>query len=302
MALEQVASERVPPGVPSRSGAALKLLDVFATPALLGAIAAKALDGTEDRENAARKLVARAGAGGAYALYTARLRHGVFEARERFVAILGELGTAAMPVIVAGLERLEEKLEVAGALGVAEDLLKAMPNVGDARAAGLLMRYADRPQASLAVLAAGKLARVARDEARPLLVRLASSKDDRIAIAAIGGLRDLGPLGADDVRELEPIALGVKDPKTSIRIAAVQALAKASADGRPPARALLSRMLASQQSGTHEQEDLVVVVASTFLDVGGDGEAVAERWKGAAGFLKTRLEELLRERRLLHGG
>jgi hypothetical protein len=281
--------------MPSRSGAATKLLELFANATLLGAIAAKALDGTEDRENAARKLVARAGGAGAYALYSARLRHGVFEARERFVAILHELGTAASPVIVAGLEKLDEKIEVAGALGVAEDLLKAMPNVADARAAALLARYADRPQASLAVLATSKLARVAREDARPQLVRLASNKDDRIAIAAIGGIRELGLLGADMVQELETIVLGAKDPKTSIRIAAVQALTKTTAAGKPPARALLAKMLATQQGGSHETEDLVVVVASTFLEIGGDGELVAERWKASAGFLKTRLEELIRQ-------
>jgi hypothetical protein len=295
--LDLIAEEKPQAGQPSRAELATKLLAIFTHPNLLVKIALRALEGVEDREGMAVKLVVRAGSDGAYAAYRARLQRGIFEARERFVAILEELGPAALPMIREGLTRIESRLTIPGAVELAEDLLKAVPRRADEAVGQLLARYARSPQASLAKAATASLPSAWGQRSRALLMWLIHHHDDGVAIAAIEGLHRIGGIDQQCVQKFEPFVLGAEGTRRPVRHAAAEALADASPSALPAARALLERALRSAEGSTNEVEDFVVVVSRALLAAEGDAGLVAERWKRSSGSLRARLETILRARR-----
>jgi hypothetical protein len=296
--LEMIASEPAGPGGPSRAPYATKLLELFAEQTLLLQIAERSLDGIEDKEGHARNLVVHAGLNGAYALYSARLKRGVFEARERFVATVQQLGVEGSPMIRAALERLESRLELPGAVEVVEDLIKSVPRAADDAMGQLLGRFAKSTFSSIAHLATMALTRAWGNRARPLLVFLLTHTEDRVAIAAISGMRGIGAIDEQGVRKLEPLVLGTEGQRMPVRIAAAEALNDATPGALPAARTMLGRALSSVPSAgtTSEVEDFIVVVSRTILAIGGDGGLVAERWRNSGTWLRARLESLLRGR------
>jgi serine/threonine-protein kinase len=285
---------RDPPGPLSRAASATKALEVFGDPAVLAPLAEKALDGVEDKERVASKLVIRAGRRGAHALYQARLKHGVFEARERFIALMQAIGGAGVPVVVTALERLETRLAVPGAVYVAEDLLKALPEEYDEALAQLVARYAKHEIGALALPATNALPRVCGDRARTLLRAQLHHKDDDVVMAAMARLRSSGGVDREILSQLEPWISGALATRPRLRLAAVEALVDATPETRPSAHALLATALANTVGTTPDVEDLVVVIAHTLITSGGDAALVAERWRKSHTWLRTRLEAVLR--------
>jgi serine/threonine-protein kinase len=290
-ALEMIAAESS-----SRAPHARQLLATLSEPALLGPLAEKALTGFEDREGTASKLIARAGKPGAYALYAARLKHATFEPRERFIAILQDMGANALAMIAAALERLESRLGHPGATALAEDLLKALPTVQDEATGTIVSRYARSNMSSLAVVATAALPRVCAAQARFVLLGLLDHQDDAVSIAAIKGLRSLDMIDMQALRTLDPLVLGELSSRMPPRIAAVEALAKAKPEAVVAARALLTRAFQQTTAATPDAEDLLVVTATSLIAIGGDAGIVAERWRKSTVWLKTRLEAVLRQR------
>ncbi len=292
-ALEMIAREKSP-----RAEHALRLLEVFSDRQLLAPLAEKALDFLSDKDGSARKLVVRAGNRGAHALYSARLKHSVFEARERFVAMLIEIGQAGLPTIRAGLERLEPKLGVPGALGMAEDLLRAAPEVLDDELGQIVARYVRSNVNSLAHLATLALPKVWGARARPLLVGQVHHKNDDVAVAAIKRLRTLGGIDRELLEQLRPLVMGAPGARPPVRLAATEALESTTPEAMPEARQLLAEALAAAQGSTPDVEDAIVMLANTLVSVGGDVTLVASRWRQSHTWLRTRLEAVLKRAKL----
>lgn len=143
-----------------RSEYARSMLGCFADLALLTPVAEKLLDGQADKEGAAAKLLVHAQKVGARALYAARVnRHGD-DARRRFVDTCKLVGPGAASTIRKGLERLESRLSVPGAIAIAEDLVAAVPiGVHDLELDAVLGRYTRMPVRGLAERAIEVLAR-----------------------------------------------------------------------------------------------------------------------------------------------
>jgi hypothetical protein len=288
-ALDMIAREGT-----ARAEHAHAALAVFSDRDILVKLAEKSLDFMEDKEGTAKKLIVRAGNRGAHALYSARLKHSVFEARERFVGMLLQIGFACMPTIKAGLERLEPKLGVPGALGMAEDLLRAVPEVADDEVAHIVARYVKSNVNSLALLGTQALPRVAGHRARPLLLAQVHHKNNDVAIAAIRKLRAYGGIDLLVLEQLRPILLGAPGARQPVRIEAAEALESSTPDALPEARALLFEALEVTQGVTSDVEDMIVMLANTIVSIGGDVTLVASRWRQSHTTLRTRLEAVLR--------
>jgi len=293
--LEEIASE--PHGFASRAEHAHRALAVFKERDGVKHAAEKALDLLEDRDGAARKLVAHGGNHGAHALYSARIKQTSFESRERFVTTLQEIGAAALPTISAGLAKLETRLSVPGALWLAEDLLKAVPPTNDDELAQLLVRYARTEVPSLAMLGADALARVAGIRARGVLVAQIHHKDNDTAIAAIKRLRKLGGIDRDVISHLRTILVATSGGRPSVRQAAIESLGDTTKEAAREAQALLLEIIDAAQGTTPDVEEIVVAAASSLVAIGGDVTIVAARWKTSVGFMRTRLEAILRRAR-----
>jgi hypothetical protein len=298
-ALDMIARELPqPPGPGSRGEHAQRALGVFEERAVLVSIAEKALDALHDRDGIARKMVVRAGNAGAHALYSARVKHSVFEARERFVTTLQEIGAAGLPTIRTGLERLESRLSVPGALWIAEDLLKAVPAVRDEQLGQCLARYAKSQTPSLALLATGALPNALGGRARSLLLAQLHHKEDDVAIVAMKRLRQLGGVDLETLAQLRVLVLGSTGARPPVRLAATESLVDCTQEAMPLARTLLAETLAATHGTTPDVDDMIVMVSNTMVTIKADVTLVAERWRASTGFLRKRLELILQRGRL----
>jgi hypothetical protein len=227
----------------------------FADPTFLGVLAENVL--ASDRPpREVSELILRVGTPSAYALYSARLklcassdgRPSLIDdagARRRFVLVIREMGTDALPMIRAGLARLEAKRDVPVAAALAADLFKASPRVRDDEAGELASRYVQGSPQPLTSVAVEALCTFWGSRATPLLLGLVGSTDDAVAIAAIAGLREIHAIdeyavtkiavaagaGSREVRAAARAAL--EDTRGHVRDAAKKALLLLISD-RPP--------------------------------------------------------------------
>jgi hypothetical protein len=290
--LDLVAAD--PPGPLSRAEHAKKALEAFDDPQVLAPLADRALDGLEDRERHASKLILRAGRRGAHALYQARLKHGVFEARERFVALMGQMGTEGTIVIKNALELLATRLAVSGAAAVAEDLLKALPDMHDDTVSPLVAGFARSEHPQLALAATNAIPRACPGNTRGLLRAQLHHKEPDVVIASLKLLRAAGAVDTQVLEDLRPVIVGTMSARPSVRLAATEALCDVTPEARGAAHTLLAQALAATTGSTPDVEDMVVMISHTLITIGGDGSLVAERWKKSQAWLRTRLEALLR--------
>ena len=174
-----------------RAARARHLQQMFADPAFLGALAEAVL--SSDRPpRELMELVLRIGGPVAYALYSARLKMSDQPAvRRRFVLLVRELGLDALPMIRAGLSRLETRREILVAAALAADLLLASPRVRDDEAGEIAARFVQGSAPGLTSVAAEALVGFWGPRATPLLLGLLNSHDDGVSLAAINGLREL---------------------------------------------------------------------------------------------------------------
>lgn len=219
--LDELAVENA--GCPGwRAARAQRLQQMFAEPTFLSALADAALSDDAPRREVT-ELVRRVGGPAAYALYSARLRMSeVSGARLRFVQLVRGLGIDALPMIRAGLARLETKRDVALAAALAADLLQASPRVVDEEAGDVTARYLEGSGPGLTTVAAEALVAFWGRRAIPLLLGLLGSEDEAVTIAAMNGLRQLN---AVDERAVARIALAAEATRSSeVRRAARSAL------------------------------------------------------------------------------
>lgn len=225
-----------------------KVAGVFRDPAILAIIAKRMLRGfDDDARRAATDLLRAGGVVGAYALYGARTGLAQVDpsARVTFVTTMKTLGEPALPVVRAGLERIQEPAIVGidrATVELAEDLLLSMPAVHDEVAGHLVLRYAAAQSPALCRAAARALARVWAERSAPALLALVRHHDDGVRVAAIIGLREVHAVDEDAVRAIGSLFDGTEERSAQLRAAAMAALRGATERAQISAFALMARL------------------------------------------------------------
>jgi len=228
-----------------RAGAESMLL-ALTEPPFLGKLATIALtEASPPRE--VTELLHRGGVPAAYAIYSARLKlASVAGVRERFVELVRAYGANAMPMIRAGLAKLEAKRAHEVAEHLAIDLMDAAPRAKDDAAGEIVARYlAADASPALTVAASTALVALWAERAAPILLALLENGDDASRVSAIRGL---GLLRCIDERIVPKIVqIAGKGASREIRTAARAALA----DVIGPARGAAERALLDLGLGSH---------------------------------------------------
>jgi serine/threonine-protein kinase len=239
--LDVIATEPAQ-GTDSRAALAASLVRIAYDPQVLAPIAEHVL-AAEGPTEFGWKIIVRAGLGGAYALYSARVKNQAIDARQRFVMLLTEIGIPALPVMRAALERVEPRLATPGASALAEDLLSALPAVADEATGNVVARYARNETPEIACAATRALPRLWGKRAGPLLVALLAHPDDDVRLAALEGLVALHAIDTHVVRKIECIVDGTAPGSRQLREAAIAALTRVDGEAQPAAAAVLARSL-----------------------------------------------------------
>ena len=220
------------------------LQHAFAEPTFLAALAETVL--SSDRPpREITELILRVGGPAAYALYSARLKlseqAGV---RRRFVLLIREMGAEALPMIRAGLARLEGKRDLPVAAALAADLLQASPRVRDEEAGEVAAHYVQGSPPALATMAAEALVGFWGARATPLLLGLLNSQDDAVTLVAVNSLRELR---AVDEYAVTRIAAAFRETTSpDVRAAARAALLETSGNARAVAERALAQLGSSE--------------------------------------------------------
>ncbi|MDB5219107.1 MAG: serine/threonine protein kinase [Myxococcaceae bacterium] len=229
-----------------RVARARHLQQMFAEPTFLGALAEAVLSADRPPREI-MELVLRIGGPAAYALYSARLKMSDQQAvRRRFVLLVRELGPDALPMIRAGLSRLETRRDILVAAALAADLLQASPRVRDDEAGEIAARYVQGSSPGLTSVAAEALVGFWGPRATPLLLGLLNSHDDHVSLAAINGLRELHAI---DEYAVTKIAFAARSTESAdVRIAARAALSETTGAARVVALRALGQLAAETDS------------------------------------------------------
>ena len=222
----------------SRAAQSKALLRVLRDPSILAPVAHGVL---ATGDPAGERLLTAAGAFGAHALYSARVRQADPAARTRFTNALRAIGPAGLPILRGGLERLADRLRTPGAVDIAEDLLVSIPVVQDDTLGALVARYARGTVPALARAAVAALPALWRERSRPIVLGLLEHPSEDVAIAALGALAELG---VSDEHTPKRVAMVLdRARRGSMRMAAVRTIANARGDARPISAALLAERL-----------------------------------------------------------
>jgi eukaryotic-like serine/threonine-protein kinase len=298
----------------SRAHVASTLLRIFDDPAVLASVAEQLLVGDEDARDHAKRLLVHAGVAGAYGLYAARVKLAHEKTtRGVFITVLKDFGPKAWPVVRAALEKIVavDQSQNVRAMELAEDLLLAVPIVGDESAGHLVVKYLRVNVAGVCRAATAAIVRLWGDRAKPLLVGMLQSKDDEVRIAGIAGLRQMNGIDEHVVPRLHAILLRRLPAGEELRAVAAVALSHTVASARQPAVSLLAQLLTpprdapkSQRSFTPSpdagmamsREDAVLVACGrSLLTLGGSTyrTLIAERAERSSEPLRSQLKKLI---------
>jgi serine/threonine-protein kinase len=163
----------------------------FGDPGFLASLAETSLSADRPPREVT-ELVLRLGTAMAYALYSARLKLSADSAvRRRFVLLVRDLGADGLPMLRAGLARLQPNRDRAVAADLAVDLLHASPHARDDEAGELTSLYLQGSPAELMRTAASALVGFWGPRATPFLLGLLGAPHPEVVVAAIDGLREL---------------------------------------------------------------------------------------------------------------
>jgi serine/threonine-protein kinase len=218
-ALEAIARQAGP-----RAAIATLHLKPFADPQTIAPVADLALGGTDEASAIAGRLLVRAGVGGAYALFTARVKKQDPQARKRFRALIQAIGATALPVLRSALERIASSFDARGAVNIAHDVLVSLPPVEDEALGNIVSRYARATDPGLAAVATAALPRLWGQRAGPLLVALLQHPGEPARAAAVTALHVLGGVDEHVARKLSALAADPKLSSPDIRAAVELAL------------------------------------------------------------------------------
>ncbi|MBX3204279.1 MAG: serine/threonine protein kinase [Labilithrix sp.] len=222
----------------SRAALSKALLRVLRDPSVLAPVAQRVLAGGDA---AGERLLNAAGAFGAHALYSARVRQGDAEARGRFTRALRAIGPVGTPIIRGGLERLADRLGAPGAVSIAEDLLASLPAGHDEALGAIVAAYARSSVPSLSRAAVAALPQLWRERARPIILGLLEHASEEVGIAALGALAELGVADPHTPRFVATVL--DRASRRTMRLAAVRTITQARGEARPVSAALIAERL-----------------------------------------------------------
>ena len=197
------------------------------------------------------------------------------EVRARFVSYIRATGPGSLPVILGGLEPLIA-LSTRFDEALADDLLRAVPEVRSDLGGELTVRFVRADKPSLAVSALRATVGLWGPRAHALLLGVLDSTIDPVRIAAVEALQRLG--GIDDwaIERLGRILLRPDGGSLELRVAAASTLALAAVESRPRVVTFLTeRLVPSTQGlvgalltkafGPREDGRVVVALARSLL-------------------------------------
>ncbi|MBS2011325.1 MAG: serine/threonine protein kinase [Deltaproteobacteria bacterium] len=263
-----------------------RVLRVIRDPAPVRALAGQLLSGKLEKPEDAAPILAIAGPVGARSLLEARrVQTPTLETRARFVQFLRATGPSALPVILGGLEPLVP-LASRSDEALADDLLRAAPDVRSDAAGELTVRFVRPDKPALAVVALRATVTFWGPRAQGLLLGILDSNIDDVRLAAVEALQKLRTIDDWAIERLGRVIVAQPPAAIELRVAAATALALATGDGRQRVVAFLHERLSTAPQGLvsslmkafgpREDARLVVALARSLaaLDPGGASHAL----------------------------
>jgi HEAT repeat protein len=301
--LQQRHARGSPPGDETREGLAARALGELADPEVLAPLATVLLSGPGVSRDSAQGTLVTAGEAGAQALCNVRAQGGDV-VRIRFVEAMKELGQDAIKPLSALVLRITGTDGGSEDVALAEDVLRAMPEIMDERLGGLVAGLLKHHAPTVRRAAAAALASPWGQEARVVLLGALEDPDEGVRVTALTGLRKVGVIDQDTVRRIERIltsgagdnlcavaAALLGDVVPEAREAAVTILCHAI---QPRTRSMVE-MFTGPSAPSHESPFVVETMARVLLTIGGDRgrEAVKKRASKSSGAIKVRLNAML---------
>ncbi|MBX3263441.1 MAG: protein kinase [Labilithrix sp.] len=216
-------------------------------PEVARAHAVNVLDAKVERNEDALAMLREAGPLAARALIDARrVRPPSLELRAQLVATLRAVGAPALSVIVSSLEPLTG-LATRQDEALAEDLLRALPDVRSDAGGDVTVRFVRLDKPALGVAALRATTALWGVRARPLLVGVLDANHDGFRGVALEALQKLGCIDDLVVDRLGRILAGQNPAGDELKLAAASALASTTPEARPRAIAWIGARLAPAQ-------------------------------------------------------
>jgi serine/threonine-protein kinase len=259
-----------------------RAIRVLRDPAPARAFAGQLLSGKIERPDEAYPILAVAGPVAARSLLEARrAQPPSLETRARFVAFMRATGPGALPVILGGLEPLVA-LSSRSDEALADDLLRAAPDVRSDLGGELAVRFVRPDKPTLAVIALKATVAFWGPRAHALLLGVLDSTIDPVRIAAVEALQRLRTIDDWAIERLGRILLMNSPASPELRVAAAATLALAPFESRtrviafiherllPTAQGLVGSLI-NKAFGPKEDARVVVALARSLvaLDPGG---------------------------------
>jgi hypothetical protein len=280
---------------------------VVRDPAAVAAFVEQLLTGKLAKPDEAAPILVIAGSVAARALLEARrAQPPSLELRARFVSYLRATGAGALPVILGGLEPLTGLASRSEEV-LADDLLRAAPDVRSDIGGELTVRFVRPERPALAVAALDATVRFWGPRAQALLLGVLDSTVDAVRIAAVEALRRL-QLDDFTIDRLGRILLGQSPASVELRVAAASALAFAPVESHPRVVGFIEERLLRQTQGLvgslfnkafgpKEDPRVLVALARSLAALDPDGaKLVCEKLVGSRPELRGELESLLSRR------
>lgn len=238
--------DKLEPVVEADEGAGAAHASIFALfqdPATMLPVAGRLLAYDEEGREAATEVMARAGAGGAYALYSARTKVAADQnVRIAFVTTMKAYGQTALPVVRAALEKIMDRVltgSLPAAVDLGEDVLLSVPAALDDATGRLIEQYAASTIPNICRAAARALPRVWADRAAPTLMRLLDHEDDGVLAAALIGFKEINVVDVRTVRKIGSLVDRRRLHSPQLKQAALAALGNAMPSAKPDAAAVM---------------------------------------------------------------
>ncbi len=280
-----------------------RVLRVLRDPQALAMLATHIMEGKIARLEEAAPLLVAGGPVAARALLDARRRtHLTLEVRARFVGSVRAIGAGTLPVLVAALEPLAPLASRADEV-LAEDLLRAMPDVRSDAAGEVTVRFVRLDKPMLGAVALQATALLWDRRAHSLLLGVLDSPADSMRLAAIAALKRLGAVDDWALERFARIVNGQVSASDEVRVEAAAAFALAVPESRARACAFLQQKLAARQGigslfgGAKESGTVLMALARALHTLDPTvARGVIERLAASRSDVRHELEALLASR------
>jgi hypothetical protein len=225
--------------------------------------------------------------------------------RARFVTMLRATGPTSLPVILSGLEPLTS-LASRAEEALADDLLRAAPDVRSDVGGELAVRFVRPDKPTLAVVALEAVVGFWGPRAHALLLGVLDSEIDEVRLAAVQALERVRTLDDWSIERLGRILAPQSTASIELRIAAATTLALAPSESRarvvaflrdrllPPSQGLMGSLL---NKAFGPKEDGRVIIAMTHSLIALDASSarpVVDKLTTARPELRAELDAALR--------